>query len=278
MWDIRKPLTRDFFGEGIYFFLGAADVGKTTLISRIGAGLAAKRSTAIVDADTGQSHIGPPATVGWAIARPEENDLENLPLGEMAFVGEISPVGHLLQETGAIAQCVKQAAGKANTVLIDTPGFISGFAACALWWEVVRSVQPEAIIAVNRGSELNEVLRGVTNCGPAIEIIGCCDAVKNKSPEQRRAFRQRRFARYFADVDTFEIRLKDVGVQNSKKLNGECAQGRLVGLRNDKGTDLAMGFVVDWQDGDKVIVKAPLVDPKEVRCIAVGDATIDLPG
>lgn len=274
---IQKFLTNDFFDGGIYLFLGAADTGKTTLVTKIAGELAPKKPVAIVDADTGQSHIGPPAAVGWAIARPDKNNLEDLPLGGIAFVGDISPVGHLLQITGAIIQCAKQAARGAGTILIDTPGFISGSAACALWWEIVRILRPKAIITVNRGSELDDVIRGLKNCGSIIEMIGCSQAVKSKSPEQRRAYRQQRYEKYFAGAKIYEIGLKEAGVQNGWGLNAETARGRLVGLRDDKGIDIAMGAIVDWRDGDGAIVKAPDVDPKEIRCIVAGDATVDLP-
>ena len=48
--------------------LGASDTGKTTLVETLAGKLAEAGPVAVVDADIGQSHIGPPATVGWAMA------------------------------------------------------------------------------------------------------------------------------------------------------------------------------------------------------------------
>jgi polynucleotide 5'-hydroxyl-kinase GRC3/NOL9 len=274
---IQRLLAEDFFGSGAYLYIGAADTGKTTLVSATAAQLASKRRVAVVDADTGQSHIGPPATVGWAIAKADENDLTKLSVSGIAFVGEISPVGHLLQMTGAIVQCVRQALTKVTAVLIDTPGFVSGPAACALWWEVTRMVQPKAIIAVQRQNELGDIIRGLENCGSVIGMIECSDEVKSKSPEQRKAYRQRRFAEYFAKASIIEIDLKGTAVQAGRRLDSANAPGLLVGLRDSDGTDLAMGFIVEWREAEKVILKSPAVNPEAVRSIVVGDATVDLP-
>jgi len=276
--QIESQIVNSISSEcGVWLFLGAADTGKTTLVSTIAAQLATTRMVAIVDADTGQSHIGPPATVGWAIAKPNETDSANLPVEGIAFVGHISPVGHLLQMTGAIVKCVQKACSKKATVLIDTPGFVSGSAACVFWWELQRILKPKAIVAVNRQNELDDIMRGLRNCGSTIETVKCSDTVTQKSPEQRRAYRQERFAKYFADAKVYEIGLKNVGVQGDRRLSAEAARGRLVGLRDGKGDDLAMGAIVERGDEDKVIVKTPDIDPGKIACIVVGDAMIDLP-
>jgi polynucleotide 5'-hydroxyl-kinase GRC3/NOL9 len=274
---IQELLKNDYFGEGVYWFLGASDTGKTTLVSETATQIAEKGGVAIVDADTGQSHIGPPGTVGWAIAKPKESEPGNLPVEGIAFVGQTSPVGHLLQLTAAIVRCVEQAKSKAKTVLIDTPGLVSGSAACAFWWEVVRILKPKAIIAVNKENELADILQGLTNCGWAVETIKCGGEVNLKSTEQRRAFRQEKFAGYFKQAETYEISLKGVAVQSFRKLSKENALGLLMGLRDAEGDDIAMGFIIEWHEGDKVIFKSPSIDTKKVHCIVVGDATVDLP-
>jgi len=160
MGTIDTVLADEYFGDGVYLFLGAADTGKTSLISNIAARLAAKRTVAIVDADMGQSHIGPPGTVGWAIAIAGQEDLSKLNVEGIAFVGNTSPVGHLLQLTGEVELCLERAKIKAKTVLIDTPGFVSEAAACVLWWEIARILKPKAIITVSRQNELVDLTKG----------------------------------------------------------------------------------------------------------------------
>jgi hypothetical protein len=71
--------------------------------------------------------------------------------------------------------------------------------------------------------------------------------------------------------------LKGVAVQSFRKLSKENALGLLMGLRDAEGDDIAMGFIIEWHEGDKVIFKSPSIDTKKVHCIVVGDATVDLP-
>ena len=105
---------------GTLLLLGAADTGKTTLMDALVQRLARSRPVALVDADVGQSHIGPPTTVGWSVrdreGSPAAPGWEKItPEGEratggLAFVGDVTPVGHLLQLTAALALCVEQCA------------------------------------------------------------------------------------------------------------------------------------------------------------------------
>jgi len=55
--------------------------------------------------------------------------------------------------------------------------------------------------------------------------------------------------------------------------------GRLVGLRDEEGVDLAVGLVKDWQGGRGLAaVRAPELDIGQIRCIVAGDVTVDLGG
>ncbi len=272
---VFTPFSFEFLEEGIYLFLGASDTGKTTLISAIASRLAASKKIAIVDADTGQSHIGPPGTVGWAIARKDENDLSKLPVEGISFVGNTSPVGHLLQETGAIIECLRKAIAMANTILIDTPGFVSGPAACVFWWEITRIIKPRIVFAIQRQSEMVDLIQGLKNSTSIITMINYSEAVKTKTPEQRRAHRQKKFAEYFTDARTYKISLKDIAIQSNGNSSNQTSTGLLIGLRDKSGNDIAMGYTVQYQ-GDMIIFKSPQIELTNIRCMVVGNSTVDL--
>jgi hypothetical protein len=80
-------------GKGPWLFLGAPDTGKTTLIEALAVRLANDHTVAIVDADIGQSHIGPPTTVGWAKLTADRSDLSLLTAGPVSLA---HPVGRLV--------------------------------------------------------------------------------------------------------------------------------------------------------------------------------------
>ncbi len=266
--------------RGACLILGGADTGKTTLALALAGKIAQSRPVAIVDADVGQSHIGPPSTVGWAVVDNPNFDLSAIEAAGIAFVGDITPVGHLLQFAAALTCCVEQAAKLAEVILIDTPGFIAGPPANALWWTVQHALKPDLIIAVQRANELCNILAGLKFCGSRVEPVKSPALISAKSPQQRRRHRQRQFEIYFRDSACYNLSLANVSIQGGRDVPPQDLPGRLVGLRNHKGEDVAVGVICEWQapqpscgDADGlVVVKAPMLDAGQIRCLVVGDA------
>ena len=259
--------------------LGGVDTGKTTLAAALAGRLTPNGPVGIIDADIGQSHIGPPATVGWALVDKSIEDLTQLTPGGISFVGDITPVGHLLQLTAAITQCVRQVSNVTERIVIDTPGFIAGPAATALWWSVQRIVQPKLIVAVQRENELSDILAGVQNLGSQLELLKASPQIPAKSPQARRSYRQNQFRRYFQDSRLHKFKLSGVTVQATRNSGGESLISRLVALRDQEGIDRAVGIIDHGQgDGDIASVRAPQLDISQICCIVVGDVTVDLAG
>lgn len=273
----EKFINRGLPRSGICLILGGVDTGKTTLAAAIAGRLATGGPVGVIDADVGQSHIGPPATVGWAIVEKPEVDFSQLTPRGISFVGDITPVGHLLQLTEALAQCVGRLAGIAGHIIIDTPGFIAGPAATALWWSVQRILQPKLIVAVQRDNELSDILAGLRNLDSQIELLKPHPGIPAKSPQARRSHRQSQFRKYFQDAQLHTLELSKTTIQTTRSVSPDGLLHRLVALRNREGIDLALGIVEDWRpDADRVAVRAPLLDITQIRCLAIGDVTVDL--
>ncbi|MHC4474305.1 MAG: Clp1/GlmU family protein [Planctomycetota bacterium] len=273
----RQLLGRYPIDKGTVLILGGSDTGKTTLAAALAKQAAANQTVALVDSDIGQSHIGPPTTVGWAVVDNSTPNLSDLVVQGIGFVGHVTPVGHLLQLTAAITQCVRQARTAAQLVVIDTPGFISGPPAEALWWTVQRILQPELIIAVHCANELTHILHGLRLLAPSIELLQSPPQVKPKSPPHRREFRLSRFTRYFQDACLHNINLSNVAIQPSRAFRAETLVNQLVGLRGADGMDLAIGLIENWQpDSNIAVVRAPGMDIRQVRCLVIGDVSIDI--
>ncbi len=272
----QQLLNRDSVKAGVCLILGASDTGKTTLAASLAKHAASSRLVAIVDADIGQSHIGPPATVGWALV-DSRKDLLQLPASGINFVGDVSPTGRLLQLTTAILQCVQQASEAASLIIIDTPGFIHGPAAAALWWTIQRILKPASILAVQRSNELKNILVGFESLEIKLVLISSPEEISPKSPLARQKYRQGKFAEYFRDSCVYNISLTNVAVQSGRNLRRDLPVHQLLSLRDGKGIDMALGIVVDWRYSNEiVVVKAPKLDITRVCCIVVGDVSIDV--
>jgi polynucleotide 5'-hydroxyl-kinase GRC3/NOL9 len=279
-WADKSALqlfSKNLIQKGICLILGASDTGKTTLAEALAKHLAKHQPVGIIDADIGQSHIGPPATVGWAVIDNPQIDFSKLTVGGISFVGDVTPVGHLLQLIAAITQCVQQVSASAELIIVDTPGFIHGPAAAALWWSVQRILKPKLILAVQRGDELNYILSGLRFFDLQLELIKSPPQIPVKSPQDRQSYRRSQFISYFHDARPYNISLSDIAVQPCLNSRRESFINRVVGLRNENGIDVAVGIITDWQDDRGiVIVKAPKIDIRQIRCIVIGDITIDI--
>jgi polynucleotide 5'-hydroxyl-kinase GRC3/NOL9 len=272
-------LNRGLMQAGICLILGGVDTGKTTLTAALAKHMAQSQHVGIVDADIGQSHIGPPTTVGWALLDNPQVDFSKLTTSGISFVGDVTPERHLLQLAAGIVQCVQQVSKITKSIIIDTPGFIRGPAAAALWWTVQRILRPDLVLAVQRYDELGDILAGWASGQWQIEHIKAPE-IPTKSWETRQRYRQRQFAKYFRNSSPYKIDLTDIAVQTSSKLNADRLVGRLVGLRNEKGIDSAIGIIDDWQDDKGVaVVRAPQLGPPgaaQVRCLVIGDASVEI--
>ncbi|MHC4623011.1 MAG: DUF429 domain-containing protein [Planctomycetota bacterium] len=272
-----RLLNKGLVDTGICLVLGASDTGKTTLVSALARRIASSRPVAIVDADIGQSHIGPPTTVGWAIIDDPQIDFSQLKEEGINFVGDVSPIGHLLQLTAAISQCVHQASGATDLIIIDTPGLVLGPAARALWWAVHRILQPTLVLAVQRGGELAHILAGLRYFESRLELIEPPADMLLKSPQHRRRYRQDRFGRYFRNACLHEISLSKVAVQGGRGLGRANLAGRLVALRDAKGRDVAVALIEKWKETrDIAVIRAPKMDRRQICCLVIGDLSIDI--
>ncbi len=268
---------------GRLLLLGATDTGKTTLMSALANRLVRNRPVALVDADIGQSHIGPPTTVGWTMLDKGAAPLPSAGTGEWAargisFVGDITPVGHLLQLAGALALCLEQARQAAEVVLIDTPGLVAGGAACALWWTIQKLLRPERIIAIQRENELEDVLAGLQAGLSTIRVVRVPPEIRRKSLEVRQQHRRRLFDRYFRHGSSRTLDLARVAVRATGRITAPDARGRIVGLTDAAGQDVAIGVIERWpRRGNRATIRVPRLDIRRVRCLTMGDTKIDIP-
>lgn len=165
-WEAAARLFLDL--GGVALVLGAPDTGKSTL-SRYLVYRAYRQGqrVALVDLDLGQSHLGPPATIGLGLFPPRRPGDEALFPEGIYFIGQTSPVGAILEVVVGCRVLADLAGGQGATqVVVNTSGFVQGLAALRLKRAQAQLLHPNLILGLQRQQELEPLLRGLAGKEP----------------------------------------------------------------------------------------------------------------
>ena len=185
----------------IVLVLGASDTGKTSLVTFLADALHADGgSVAVVDADLGQSEIGPPATVGLGCLRGRVARLADAEVAGLYFVGATSPRGHLLETVLGTRRMTERALELGvNRVIVDTSGLVQGEFGRLLKQAKIDLVAPDLVVCLQRAGECEPILRPYTEGRPPrIVRLGVAPAARHRSAEERRQHRERAMQAYLA--------------------------------------------------------------------------------
>jgi polynucleotide 5'-kinase involved in rRNA processing len=244
-------LARELASGGVSMLIGGLDTGKTTLaLMAVALALEAGRTPVLVDADVGNSTIGPPACVGMKVFNSAD-DLEELnhPDG-LHFVGTVTPSRLVLQHVVATAVMVEKARQNGDVVIIDTTAVASGVSGETLKYHKSELCRPEKIIALQRGEEMEPVV-GMLRRFLSTEVITAApDPSLNPMSIDGRA---RKRADGFASalqppLERWKVRPTVFAPTLPVGLNLGRLDGVLVGVQDAGGGCLGLG-VLDHDDG-----------------------------
>src|SRR2546425_1375897 len=151
----------------VTLILGTSDTGKTFLTARLAAALAARgERVAVVDADVGQSEIGPPTTVGLGRVSRALARLGDAEVWALEFVGDTSPVRYIRETAEATGRLVRRALSAGfERVLVDTGGLVEGPLGLALKRAKIRAVDPDLVLVLQRRDESEPIARALERGG-----------------------------------------------------------------------------------------------------------------
>lgn len=195
--------------------LGATDTGKTTFLTWLANTLLGQgRRIALVDADVGQSSLGPPTTIGLGVVdRPFQN-LQGVTPAALYFVGSTSPRGHLLPVIVGTKRLVDHAQRMGvDRVIIDTCGFIGAEGGQALKHYQIGLVNPDVVVCLQRACECERILRAFRYCQrPHLLRLRASQACRRRGMEERRLHRQQVLRRYFAEPKVVTLPWDDLNL------------------------------------------------------------------
>jgi polynucleotide 5'-hydroxyl-kinase GRC3/NOL9 len=204
--------------------IGAPGTGKTTFCMYLAGRICrAGKKVVWIDADPGQPFIGPPSVISLTSYTEAAELMSRRNPMIMSFVGNISPVGRLLEMISGLQKLYSLAQSlNPGLILINTCGLVNGGAARELKCHEIDMISPRYVIALQKGTEVEHLLAPHSHrAGLLIQRIPISPDAKASTREARRAAREQRFKEYFRGADFQEISLHDVGVHGPGLGTGE---------------------------------------------------------
>jgi polynucleotide 5'-hydroxyl-kinase GRC3/NOL9 len=281
----------DVFKEkkGIAILLGATDTGKSTLANFLIFNLCQQGlKVALVDADIGQSFLGPPATIGFSVFKSDPDWQLVLSPPEIFFVGSITPEGHFPGHLKGVKRMVDKAASNGvDVILVDTTGFVLGEKGIELKRRKIDLISPRFILALQKSDELEPILEHYKeNALPKILRLPLSEQVRPKSMEERRIYRTDKFQDYFKHSVTHELAIEEFQVEGEVlDPNGETLpldwalriNGLLIGLKDSNDETLALGLIKNYVVEKKIVrVSTPLREIERAKTIQLSSLKVIL--
>lgn len=253
--------------------LGATDAGKTTLVTRLASALAgAGHAVAVVDADLGQSDVGPPTTVGLGRVRRPIDRLDEADLVALEFLGVTSPSRCLRGTAEATARLVRHALELGcDRVLVDTSGLVAGPLGLALKRQKIDRVAPDVLVVLQRAGECEPVLRAAAGVPGRVTIRLAAVTPARRSTATRRQARRRALQAHLAGAAPVTLDLARVAVRPVPAARGlGLAAGVLVALEGRDGRTLGLGWVLGTDTAAARLVVNTPVDAARIAAVAFG--------
>ncbi len=180
-------------------FIGASDSGKTTLVKSLLEAFRRRGLTvSLVDADLGQSQIGPPTTIGYLPSDKcdKKGDKQLFP-PHIHFLGDTTPAGKIETAAWYTAHCIHKGRESAQVVLVDTCGYLGCREA-----EQMKILQAEwgkvdLVIALGEKKEFSFLDKVQVS---SILVLPPPTGVRGKTSQQRKVYRETLFREYFSRV------------------------------------------------------------------------------
>jgi polynucleotide 5'-hydroxyl-kinase GRC3/NOL9 len=275
--------------RGIAVIIGTTDTGKSTLAKFLTLNLCKRGlKVALVDADIGQSFLGPPATIGLSLFKSDPDWEIVLSPPEIFFIGSTTPEGHFSMHLKGVKKMVEKAISLGpELILVDTTGFVSGEGGEELKRRKIDLISPRFILALQKSEELEPILEHYKESSLLrILQLPLSEQVRPRSMEERKTYRADRFQEYFKHATVRELAIEEVQTEGEVlDSNGDPIpldwslriNGLLIGLKNNNDETLALGVIRNYFEEKKMVrVLTPLTEIQRVKIIQLSSVKVIL--
>ena len=246
--------------------IGPTDVGKSTLcvylVNRL-----LRQKLSIIDADVGQTDLGPPTTIARAEPKNPITSLTELLPDARIFIGHTSPG----QVEGRLIDGIQRlsAENEDSLTIINTDGWISDPEAIQYKISLIARIKPDLVIGLGFGNELQPILAGSRAQSMTVEPAS---EVLPRSKSDRQKIRVNGYRRFLdgGSMRTFTLREVQVSPESLSFLAKSKAselRNLIVGLLNENRYLVQIGVLLTFELGTIRVYCKPA---REVRTIELG--------
>ncbi|MEM2917311.1 MAG: Clp1/GlmU family protein [Candidatus Bathyarchaeia archaeon] len=197
---LHKPPT-------IVMVMGGVDCGKSSFCTFLANNALKRRlKVALIDADLGQSDVGPPSTVGCCYVKNFIKDPFDIKAEDAHFVGLTSPskvVNAVVESLKNFKEKMLQ--GGAEFVIVNTDGWVEGEEAIEYKVKLTQNVKPNFVVGIEQKNELTPLMMALKET--RIYTVESPTAIRRRDKEKRKILRELNYKKYLkgAKVQTFPL-------------------------------------------------------------------------
>jgi polynucleotide 5'-hydroxyl-kinase GRC3/NOL9 len=261
--------------SGLFMIIGAPDTGKSTFAGYLYERLCRAQSrAAYLDGDPGQSRLGPPTCMTLALSQPGAASFPPRGAAWRKFVGSNSPSGHMLPVLVGAKRLVEVGlrAGYPS-IVYDTTGLVDpASGGLALKYAKIDLLQPEVVIAFQRNSELEGLLRSLRRSGRGrIVTLQPSPAVASRESAARQLYRQQAYRGYFEKAKPVVVDWQRYAILPAPRF----ALHRLVSLEDNQGFSLGLAILLDIDRvNHRLELLTPITNLGRVCTLYLGDLMV----
>jgi len=260
--------------------IGNTDSGKSTLCTFLANMLLEKHTrVSVIDADVGQSDIGPPGTIGLGVAEEYLSSLAELDPVSMFFVGHTSPTPVRDKVVSGIKKLMERSSASGDPLIINTDGWVSGEDACTFKARMINEVGPSLVAAIQTDNELDPIVEATRT---PVVIVQSPTVVRKRDREERRRLRELSYRKHltggiFRSLDFNRVRLVGAEVRNGRLKAASQRLHSMIGFLNEDEFLLGIGVLtgVEQKEG---VMKVYTPFRGLARMIEFGSVRLDLSG
>ncbi len=217
--------------------VGGVDSGKTSFSTYLlNVALNAQIKPAIVDADLGQSDVGPPTSIGLSVISKPVADLFAVKPSAISFMGRTSAHGIPHQVAAGLTTILTRVPEDAvDLTVVNTDGWVEGEDAHAYKEALIRQVNPALVVGLPWADELDALLHAVADAGVPVLRAVPPTAVKRRTREERREMREQSYKKHLGTPTLRSLQLNWITLEYTP-----LGQGAPIDLQRVKAIESAL--------------------------------------